>query len=186
MSALAKHKTMVAFAVFIVLAAVYPLVSTSSYTLGIGISAGAMAAGTVGFVLLIGYAHQLAVGQAAFCMIGGYSNAILCSRYHVDPFVALIAGSVISMVFAYIIAAPMLRLRGFVLAMGSLAFQLMLIVLALESTFTNGALGVYGIPRFAVFGFTLPNDIVYFYFIWATTLVVIAIGLNIDRSRIGQ
>ena len=186
MTGLARHRTLIAVGVFVVIAAIYPLVFNNSYTLGVGISAGAMAAGTVGFVLLIGYAHQLAVGQAAFCMIGGYANAILCSRYHVDPFVALIAGSVLSMVFAYIIAAPMLRLRGFVLAMGSLAFQLMLIVLALESTFTGGALGVYGIPKFAIFGFTLPNDTVFFYVIWATTLAVIAIGLNIDRSRIGR
>ena len=37
-----------------------------------------MAAGTVGFVLLIGYAHQLAFGQAGFLMVGGYANAILC------------------------------------------------------------------------------------------------------------
>ena len=40
-----------------------------------------MAAGTVGFVLLIGYAHQLALGQAGFLMIGGYANAILSTRY---------------------------------------------------------------------------------------------------------
>ena len=59
-------KRRVAIAVFLVLALAYPLVLRGSYPLGIGIITGALAAGTVGFVLLLGYAHQLALGQAGF------------------------------------------------------------------------------------------------------------------------
>ena len=87
-----------------------------------------MAVSTVGVVLLLGFAHQLAIGQAAFSMVGGYANAILCVRYGWDPFVALLAGAVMAMLLAYAIAAPILKLRGFVLAMATLALHLMLIV----------------------------------------------------------
>ena len=55
-----------------------------SYPLGVGIITGALAAGTVGFVLLLGYAHQLALGQAGFCMVGGYASAILCVQHSWD------------------------------------------------------------------------------------------------------
>jgi ABC-type branched-subunit amino acid transport system ATPase component/ABC-type branched-subunit amino acid transport system permease subunit len=183
---LAERKTAIAIAAFIVMVGIYPLIFSNSYEIGIGITAGALAAGAVGFVLLLGYAHQLAVGQAGFCMVGGYSSAILCVNYGWDPFLALLFGVALSMIIAYPIAAPILRLRGFVLVMGSLAFQLILVVVAFEMEFTGGALGTYGVPRFAILGWTLPSDHIYFYFVWACVLATIAIGLNIDRSRIGR
>ena len=183
---LARRKTMLAVAAFVALVVAYPLVIPGNYPLGVGITAGAMAAGTVGFVLLFGYAQQLALGQAGFCMVGGYANAILCVRYHWDPFVALLVGSVLAMAVAYVIAAPILKLRGFVLAMASLALQFILIVAALQLPFTGGALGTYGLPKFAIFGATLQSDLGYYYVIWFIVLLAVAVGLNIDRSRIGR
>jgi branched-chain amino acid transport system permease protein len=187
MSALAARKQTLAFLVCVILVAAYPLVYPGSYPVGVGTVAGAMAAGTVGFVLLIGYAHQLAFGQAGFLMVGGYTSAILCVNYHWDPFAALLLGVVISMALAYVTARPILKLRGFVLAMASLAMQLILIVLAIEAVpLTGGALGTQGVPKFAVFGLSFANDIAFFYFAWFVALICILIGLNIDRSRIGR
>jgi len=186
MGGLAARKTTIALIVFVVLVGGYPLLFPQSYEVGIGITAGALAIGAVGFVLLLGYAHQLAAGQPAFCMIGGYVSGILCVKYGWDPTVALLLGALLSMAIAYPIAAPMLKLRGFVLVMGSLAFQLILVVVAFELPITGGAMGTYGIPRFAIFGFTLKTDIAYYFVVWAIVLVTIAIGLNIDRSRIGR
>jgi ABC-type branched-subunit amino acid transport system ATPase component/ABC-type branched-subunit amino acid transport system permease subunit len=183
---IAKRKTTLAMIAFLAAVIVYPLVFTGFYNLGLGVTAGALAAGTVGFVLLLGYAHQLAIGQPAFCMVGGYANAILCVKFGWDPLAALLVGIVLSMAIAYVVAAPILRLRGFVLAMGSLALHLILIVVALEVPFTGGALGTYGLPRFALFGLKLPGDLSYYYVVWVFVLGAIAIGLNIDRSRIGR
>ena len=161
---------------------------SSSYGVGVGITAGAMAAGSVGFVLLLGYAHQLALGQAGFCMIGGYASAILCVRYRWDPTLALLVGAVLSMAVAYVVAVPILKLRGFVLAMGSLALHLILIVCAFELPgLTGGALGTYGVQRFAMFGAharrrTSPITS------WSGRSCCCSsrIGLNIDRSCIGR
>ena len=165
----------------------YPLIYSGSYPIGVGTVAGAMAAATVGFVLLLGYAHQLAFGQAGFLMIGGYTNAILCVQYGWDPFAALLVGIVIAMLLAYVIARPILKLRGFVLAMVSLALQLILIVLALEAVpITGGALGTQGVPKFAIFGISFANDVAFYYVAWTMAFICVAIGLNIDRSRIGR
>ncbi len=171
---------------FLVAAGAYPLLVPGAYPLGVGIIAGAMAAGTVGFVLLLGYAQQLALGQAGFCMVGGYASALLCVRYGWDPFAALLVGAALAMLVAYAIATPILKLRGFVLAMASLALHLILIVVALELPFTGGALGTYGVPKFALFGLSFANDLAYYYLVWLIVLIAIGIGLNIDRSRIGR
>jgi branched-chain amino acid transport system permease protein len=166
--------------------ALYPVLVPGVYPLGIGIITGALAAGTVGFVLLLGYAHQLAIGHAAFCMLGGYASAILTVHYAWDGFAALLVGAAVSMLVAWVIAAPILKLRGFVLAMGSLALHLILIVAALELPFTGGALGTYGVPKFSLFGLALTSDLAYYYVVWAIVFAFVLAGLAIDRSRIGR
>jgi branched-chain amino acid transport system permease protein len=187
MSALAPHKRTIAFVVAALSIAIYPLLYSGSYPIGVATVAGAMAAGTVGFVLLLGYAHQLAFGQAGFLMVGGYTNAILCVNYHWDPFAALLVGIVIAMALAYVVARPILKLRGFVLAMVSLALQLVLIVIALEAVpITGGALGTQGVPKFAIFGISVANEIAFYYVAWVIAFICVGIGLNIDRSRIGR
>ena len=187
MMQLASQKRTLAFIAAILAVTIYPLIYSGSYPVGVGTVAGAMAAGTVGFVLLLGYAHQLAFGQAGFLMVGGYTNAILCVNYGWDPFAALLVGIVIAMLLAYVIARPILKLRGFVLAMVSLALQLILIVLALEAVpITGGALGTQGVPKFAIFGIAVHNEIAFYYVAWVIAFICVAIGLNIDRSRIGR
>jgi ABC-type branched-subunit amino acid transport system ATPase component/ABC-type branched-subunit amino acid transport system permease subunit len=179
-------KTRVALAAMILAAAVYPFLVPGVYPLGIGIITGALAAGTVGFVLLLGYAHQLALGHAAFCMIGGYASGILTVHHGWDGLAALLLGAALSMIVAWVIAAPILKLRGFVLAMGSLALHLILIVAALELPFTGGALGTYGVPKFSLFGLELRSDLAYYYVVWTIVLAFVLVGLAIDRSRIGR
>jgi branched-chain amino acid transport system permease protein len=180
------RKSLLATALFVAAVVLYPLCFPDSYHLGVGISAGAMAVSTVGVVLLLGLAHQLAIGQAAFSMIGGYANAILCVRYGWDPFIAMIAGAVLAMLLAYAIATPILKLRGFVLAMATLALHLMLIVVAVQVAFTGGPMGVTGIPKFAVFGMPLADDRSFFWFVWLLVFVAVIIGLRIDGSSIGR
>jgi branched-chain amino acid transport system permease protein len=180
-------QTALALGVFIAFVIAYPLFFSSSYGVGVGVTAGAMAAASVGLVLLLGYAHQLALGQPAFCMIGGYASAILCVKYQWEPTLAMLVGVAASVAIAWIVAVPILKLRGFVLAMGSLALHLTLIVFAFEmTTLTGGALGTYGVKRFALFGLTMSTDLAYYFCVWGIVLLFIIIGLNIDRSCVGR
>jgi branched-chain amino acid transport system permease protein len=208
MRASGGRRTALALALFVAAVAVYPLVFAGPYPLGVGITAGAMAAGTVGFVLLIGYAHQLALGQAGFCLVGGYATALLCTKHEWDPvasllalidkdaaarlllgwdpLMALLTGMLLAMILAYVVGKPILRLRGFILGMASLALQLILIFAAIELPFTGGSLGVSGVPKFAIFGWRFDGDLSYYYLVWAAVLAAVVIGINIDRSRIGR
>jgi ABC-type branched-subunit amino acid transport system ATPase component/ABC-type branched-subunit amino acid transport system permease subunit len=184
--ALAARRNIAAALAFGIAVAVYPLLLSDSYHLGVGITAGAIAASTVGVVLLLGLAHQLAIGQAAFSMIGGYSNAILCVDYGWDPFAALAVGAILTMILAYVVAAPILKLRGFVLVMATLALHLMLIVFAIQVSFTGGSPGITGLPKFAIAGWPVGSDLAYYYTVWIIAFITVWIGINIDRSRIGR
>ncbi len=165
----------------------YPLFFSGRFEIGAATTVGIMAIGAVGFVLLIGYAHQLAIGHAAFCMVGGYGSAILCVRHGWDPLAAMLVAMVLAMVAAYVLGKPILKLRGFVLAMASLAFQLVLVFVALESVaLTGGAEGLPGVPVFGAFGHSFASDRSFYFVVWALVGLSILIGFNIERSGIGR
>ena len=117
MRAPARHKTLLAAIIFVAGVLIYPLLAPDSYHIGVGITAGAMAASTVGVVLLLGLAHQLAIGQAAFSMIGGYATAIFAS-IRLGSVSRDAGGRRADHAAGLAVAAPILKLRGFVLVDG--------------------------------------------------------------------
>jgi branched-chain amino acid transport system permease protein len=159
----------------------------SEFGLSLFITTGAVAISAIGLVLLYGFAHQLALGQAAFCVIGAYGSGLLTARLGWDPTLAAVVSAAVSMAIAYAIGRPILHLRGYVLAMGSLAVQLILIHLAIEwLDVTGGSMGLTGVPRFGIAGFTIQSDVVFYYFTWALVLLAVFACRNIDRSRVGR
>lgn len=158
----------------------------SNYILGIAVFIGALAISSTGMVLMFGYAHQLVLGQAAFCLIGAYGSGLLTTKAGWDPLLALVASASISVVAAYLIGRPILRLRGFVLAMASLAVQLILISAATEAlSVTGGTMGLTGIPSFAVFGWRFDTPASMVWLVWLTVAAAIVIADNIASSRLG-
>ena len=49
-------------------------------------------------------------------------------------------------------------------------------MVALELSFTGGALGTYGVPKFALFGLALASDLAYYYVVWAIVLAFVLVG----------
>src|ERR671939_802099 len=76
-----------------------------------------------GLSLLMGFAGQVSLGQAAFYAIGAYTAGLLARNTGVPAALALIAAAALTAACAYIDGLPLLRLRGHSLAFGTLAFQ---------------------------------------------------------------
>jgi branched-chain amino acid transport system permease protein len=153
----------------------------------------------VGLNLLMGYACQISLGQAAFYGIGAYVSAImttLASRHDVLPgvsrswwwpWLAMVIGMVITGGFAYLIGRPILRLRGNYLAMATLGLGIIMYILFREGEdFTGGNDGIAGIPRLAIGSFKIWPIQRYYFLVWAVALAVIIIALNIVNSRVGR
>jgi branched-chain amino acid transport system permease protein len=154
----------------------------------------------VGLNLLMGYAGQISLGQAAFYGLGAYVSAImttLATRHDVLPeisrswwwpWLAILAGMVVTGVFAYLIGKPILRLRGNYLAMATLGVGIVLYTLFREGgDLTGGSDGIAGIPRLAIGdSFQLWPMERYYFLVWAVAIVVIIVALNIVNSRVGR
>ena len=69
-----------------------------------------------------GMAGQFSLGHTAFVGVGAYTSTLLYNYGGVSPWLGLVAGGVLSMVLAVVIAFPAFRMRGVFFAMATLAF----------------------------------------------------------------
>lgn len=76
-----------------------------------------------GLNLLIGYTGQISLGHAAFMAIGAYSSAILARELGFSFWIALPLSALITGVIGLLFGLPSLRVKGFYLAMATLAAQ---------------------------------------------------------------
>ena len=182
-----RSDTITAFGVLLVCLFAYPVLFPGRFGIALGVSVGIISIAAVGLVLLLGYAQQLAVGQAAFCIIGGYGTAILCARFSWDPLLAMFLAAGIAMLIAWILGRPILRLQGYYLAMASLAFQLILVFSSLNLvSVTGGAVGISGIPIFSIAGVGFGSELSLYVVSWIFAILALLLGTGIGNSRVGR
>ena len=100
--------------------AILPLALPNAFYFDVAIRIAINAIIVIGLNLLIGYTGQISLGHAGFLGIGAYASAILCGRYEWPPACAIAAGAVVAGALAYVVARPILRLKGHYLAMATL------------------------------------------------------------------
>ena len=116
--------------------------------------------------LLNGFTGLFSLGHAGFMAIGAYVGALCTllpeqkeimwildpiiwpfSVLHTPFWVAVIAGGLVAMIFAFIIAVPVLRLGDDYLGIATLGFaEIIRVVIVNATSITNGSLGIKGIP----------------------------------------
>ena len=93
-------------------------------------------------------AGAFSVATAGFAAIGAYTAAILCKSYGLSPGLALLAGTVVGALSAYVLSLPLRRLRGVFQAIATIAFvQIVQSLLLYAESLTGGAMGMNGIPK---------------------------------------
>jgi branched-chain amino acid transport system permease protein len=108
--------------------------------------------------------------------IGGYTAAVMVTRYDQPLFPALAAGAVVGAVVGYLLALLLQRLNGLYLGMATIAFDLIISVLATNGgTLTGGAGGLFDV---------LVN--VSTVQIVVLTVVVIVLIAMTERGRVGR
>jgi branched-chain amino acid transport system permease protein len=143
-----------------------------------------------GLSLLMGFAGQVSLGQAAFYAIGAYTAGLLARDLSVPPLLGLIVAPVATASIAYVVGLPLLRLRGHYLAFGTLAFQLItLSVIGEARDVTGGDTGLTAIPALGVGPLTVEGPfkpIVFAYLAWGLALLTLLFNRNLFRSRPGR
>ncbi len=142
---------------------------------------------TVGLCLLMGYAGQVSLGQAAFFGTGAYFSAVLSKTYAVNPWLAMLIAAAATGAFAYAIGYPIFRLRGNYLAMATLGLGIIMWILFRElNQYTGGPDGMPGIPYLSIGGFVFNTNFKRYFLVWFFCLAVLLVSQNMVRSRAGR
>lgn len=92
-------------------------------------------------------AGQLSVGHAAFMGIGAYTSALLMTRLGWPFFLTTACGALMGGVFGFCIGLPTLRLKDLYLAIATLAFNIIWVVMLMNIEAFGGALGIFNVPK---------------------------------------
>ncbi len=176
----------------VVLIAIAPLFFPSGYYYRVGALIFINALAVIGIAILLGYAGQVSLGQAGFLGIGAYACAILPARYGLPPVLALVVGAVISGLVAWAVGRPILKLRGYYLAVATLGFGFLVsMILNNEAWLTGGPDGMavadLGLKDLlAVVGVKTKTSTLWYWFSGAVLVLGALIALNLHDSPSGR
>jgi len=164
-----------------------PFVLPGGYALHLAAVIGINTIVVLGLNLLMGYAGQVSLGQAAFVGIGAYTSAILTVKLGLNPWAAMIVGIALSGIVGLIVGVPLLKLRGHYLAMGTLGFGMIAnIVLVQWEGLTEGTIGIMSIPPLALGGFAFDTELRMYGLVAVAVILCMALAANIIDSRVGR
>jgi branched-chain amino acid transport system permease protein len=152
----------------------------------------------LGLNILTGYCGQLSLGTGAFMATGAYMGyKLTTANFGIDGFqlnilLVLLLSGLITAGVGVIFGLPSLRIKGFYLAVTTLAAQFFLLWLFNKVPwFVNNSIsGVPSAPPRGIFGFTVTGAeaglLERYYFVLAVTVVMTVIASNLVRGRIGR
>ncbi|PNR96948.1 alpha/beta fold hydrolase [Petrotoga olearia] len=128
----------------------------------------------LGLNVIFGYTGQISIGHAAFMAIGAYTSAFFTMSLNMPIFLNLIFVILFSVLFGMVIALPAMRLKGFYLAIATMAFGIAVQEIIASMDIFGGRTGMRDIPAFfdSDFNTYFLNLIFYSLLIYITSLIV--------------
>ena len=157
-----------------------------NYWLGVANLIGITIIAATGLNILTGYCGQLSIGHAGFIAVGAYTAAVLTNRFELPFLVGLICAGLTAGLIGMIFGIPSLRVKGFYLAISTIAAQFIIIwVISHWSGVTGGFTGI-SVPPASIGGITFVSQSSLFYLIMLITVLVVFMAKNLARTRAGR
>jgi len=172
---------------------VFPLTATefAFQTLLIPILIYSLAA--MGLNILTGYAGQLSLGTAAFMGVGAYACYKLVTIFPwMNPILAVMLSGVFSAGIGVVFGLPSLRIKGFYLAIATLAAQFFLVWLFEKWAwlYNYNASGAIQVPNLDVFGLPVAGpqatSMTQYYVVLGIVTVMTVLAINLTRGTLGR
>jgi len=148
-----------------------------------------LALAALGLNILTGYAGQLSLGSAAFMAVGAFASYNFVLRIPGIPLLVAFAGGGLSAAAVGILfGLPSLRIRGFYLAVATLAAQFFILwCLTKIGWFTNySSSGVITAQSMVIFGYTFATPQAKYLLVLAIVSVMALAAKNMTRSNVGR
>ena len=143
----------------------------------------------LGLNILVGYCGQVSLGTGGFMAIGAYAAWNLATRIPDLPLLAVfLLAAACATVVGVLFGIPSLRIKGFYLAVATLAAQFFIDwMFARVGWFTNySSSGSVAAPSIVVFGYTVDTPAQKYLFVLAIVCVFALIARNLVRGAVGR
>jgi ABC-type branched-subunit amino acid transport system ATPase component/ABC-type branched-subunit amino acid transport system permease subunit len=130
---------------------VYPLYSHNIYWQGVLFFAFLFAVSASGWNIISGYAGYVSLGQWAFVGLGAYTTGLLAIHLKKSPWYFVPASAAVAAIVAVLVGVVIMRTRGHAFVIITIAFLLLLQLIALNwGSFTGGSAGLtLPLPQYA-------------------------------------
>ena len=169
--------------------AIVPLFVESDYFLQVGIDTLVFVLLALGLNVAVGWVGLLDLGYVAFFGIGAYLYAAVASEYAGRYWDATIAIPAIAIAVAgtgFLVGLPSRRLAGDYLAIVTLFFLQIYLVILVNASFTRGPNGISDIYPLKFLGREVTSLESSFYVALVAFIVIISFLYLLDRSRTGR
>ncbi|MFC1956396.1 branched-chain amino acid ABC transporter permease [Chloroflexota bacterium] len=156
-----------------------------NYWLGVANLIGITLIAALGLNILVGYCGQLSIGHAGFIAVGAYTAAILTNRLELPFLVGLICAGFTSGLIGIIFGLPSVRVKGFYLAISTIAAQFIIIWVINHWGLTGGFVGIK-VPYASIGGFVFRSEASQFYLIMTIAVLCVFFARNLARTKMGR
>jgi branched-chain amino acid transport system permease protein len=140
-----------------------------------------------GLNVLAGYAGQISIGHAAFMAIGAYASFIFYGRYGFPLVPSILGAGIISSIVGIFFGLPSLRIKGFYLAISTLASQFIIEwVIVHVQWISGGVFGTIEAPKMFIFGWAIDSPVKKYYLTLCLMVLLITLGKNLVRGQLGR
>ncbi|MCW8836786.1 MAG: branched-chain amino acid ABC transporter permease, partial [Rhodospirillales bacterium] len=181
-----KHPSTGGLLILAVIIAILPSILPNNFYMDVAIRIGLNAIVCIGLNLLIGYAGQISLGHAGFVGLGAYGSAILTGEFGWPAIPAMLVTALFVALLAFVLARPVLRLKGHFLAMATLGMGIIIsIVLNTEARWTGGPDGM-AVQPMMFFEYMVFGEAVWYWIVGAALLIAVWLSLNLIDSPVGR
>lgn len=139
----------------------------------------------MGWNVIGGYCGQVSNGHSLFYGVGAYSVALASSYYKLSPWIAIWIGVLISMALAFVVGKPLLRMKGHVFSISTMALAECARIIFINWKWCGGATGVYiyskNVNEWAYMQFKNPLN--YYYVFLIFTIAIVVLIKCLDKSK---
>jgi branched-chain amino acid transport system permease protein len=147
----------------------------------------------LGLNILTGFAGQLSLGTGAFMGVGAYAcYKLLTLMPWMNPIVAILLSGVFSSGVGVMFGIPSLRIKGFYLAIATLAAQFFLVWLFEKWAwlYNYNASGAIQVPNTEMFGLyltgPLASSVTQYYVVLGIVALMTMLCINLTRGNLGR
>ena len=164
-----------------------PLLTSSNYIVGVGVSALIFTVAAAALNLVYGFTGLLSFAQLGFWGIGGYVSALTVVTFGGTFWWGVLWAALINAAVALAIGYPTLRTNRHAFVIMTLTFALLANLIARDwVSLTRGPLGIPNLPPPEAFGHKFNSTREFYWIAWAFSMAMLAFLYALCTSRIGR